>query len=149
MVDIKDPLPLVVALHMTTPDAKKIVTLLLEMGADLSLPYQDGDSIYTYARKNNLRVGTQSLDEIIENIFKGFYANPTPMLFIKLSGLRFTWTINGVELKSTSEPSNIMEEIERHRHIILRYWVDIVQVCIIKGRCKKKSYEPVREWGGG
>ena len=84
-----------VALHLTTPDAEKIVTWLLEMGADLSLPCQDGDSIYTYARKNNLRVGTQSLDEVIENIYKGFCANPTPMQFSKLAGLRFTERIYG------------------------------------------------------
>ena len=44
LFDIKDPLPLVVALHMTTPAAEEIVTLLLELGADLSLSYQDGDS---------------------------------------------------------------------------------------------------------
>ena len=101
MVDIKGPLPLVVALHMTSLDAS-IVTLLLEMGADLSLPCQDGDSIYTYARKYNLRVGTQSLDEVIENIYKGFCANPTPMQFSKLSGLRFTEEINGVRLQNGS-----------------------------------------------
>ena len=102
MVDIKDPLPLVVALHMTALDAKKIVTLLLELGADPSLPCQDGDSIYTYARKNNLMVGTQSLDEVIENIYKGFCANPIPMQFSKLSGLRFTEEINGVRLQNGS-----------------------------------------------
>jgi hypothetical protein len=89
----------VVALHLTTPDAEKIVTWLLEMGADLSLPCQDGDSIYTYARKNNLRVGTPSLNEVI---YKSFCANPTSMLFSKLSGLRFTEEINGVRLQNGS-----------------------------------------------
>ena len=99
MVDIKDPLPLVVALHMNTLDANMIVTLLLELGADPSLPCQDGDSIYTYARKNNVWVGTQSLEEVI---CKCFCAHPTPMQFSKLSGLRFTEEINDVRLENGS-----------------------------------------------
>ena len=102
LIDIKDPLPLVVALHMTNPAAGKIITLLLELGADLSLPFQDGETIYTYAKKNNLMVGTQSLDEVIENIYKGFCANPTPMQFSKLSGLRFTGRINGMRIENGS-----------------------------------------------
>ena len=88
MVDIKDPLPLVVALHMTTPNAKKIVTLLIELGADLSLPCQDGDSIYTYAEKNNL---------MIKTIVKVVFSNQN--LF---SGLRFTEEINDVGLQNGS-----------------------------------------------
>ena len=100
MIDIKEPLPLVVALHMTNPDAKKIVALLLEMGADLSLHCQNGEPIITYARKNNLMVGT--VEEVIESLYKGFCANPTPMRFSKLSGLRFTETIRGVRLENGS-----------------------------------------------
>ena len=88
-----------VALHLTTPDAEKIVTWLLDMGADLSLPCQDGDSIYTYARKNNLMVRTL---ENKETLYKAFCANPTPLHFSELSGLRFTEEINGVRLQNGS-----------------------------------------------
>ena len=79
---------MLVALHMTTPDAEKIFTLLLELGADLSLPCME-----------ELMVGTPSLNEVI---YKSFCANPTSMLFSKLSGIRFTEEINGVRLQNGS-----------------------------------------------
>ena len=73
---------------MTTPDSDKIITLLIELGTDLSLPCMQ-----------ELMVGTPSLNEVI---YKCFCANPTSMLFSKLSGLRFTEEINGVRLQNGS-----------------------------------------------
>ena len=96
---------------MTNPDAKKIVALLLEMGADLSLHCQNGEPIITYARKNNLMVGT--VEEVIESLYKDFCANPTSMLFSKLSGLRFTVTIErNVQLENGSLLEKLIGEGE-------------------------------------